>query len=61
MEKKTEKIMQTNNPCTKQRERESEKETHWEMAAKTRMGKYLTDVETIFITKAVDFSTRVRS
>ncbi|XHH07874.1 MAG: class I SAM-dependent methyltransferase [Candidatus Bathyarchaeia archaeon] len=31
-------------------------ETHWEMAAKTRMGKYLTDVETAFITKAVDFS-----
>ncbi|MCL1965609.1 MAG: class I SAM-dependent methyltransferase [Candidatus Bathyarchaeota archaeon] len=31
-------------------------ETHWEMAAKTRMGKYLTEVETVFIKKAVDFS-----
>ncbi|MDR0459946.1 MAG: class I SAM-dependent methyltransferase [Nitrososphaerota archaeon] len=31
-------------------------ETHWEMAAKTRMGKYLTAVEASFITKAVDFS-----
>jgi len=31
-------------------------ETHWEMAAKTRMGKYLTDVERAFIEKAVDFS-----
>jgi ubiquinone/menaquinone biosynthesis C-methylase UbiE len=33
------------------------RETHWEMAAKTRMGKYLTEVETFFITKAIDFST----
>jgi len=31
-------------------------ETHWEMAAKTCMGKYLTDVETAFIKKSVDFS-----
>ncbi|MDR0318554.1 MAG: class I SAM-dependent methyltransferase [Nitrososphaerota archaeon] len=31
-------------------------ETHWEMAAKTRMGKYLTEIETVFIKKAVDFS-----
>jgi len=31
-------------------------ETHWEIAAKTRMGKYLTEVETVFITKNVDFS-----
>jgi SAM-dependent methyltransferase len=31
-------------------------ETHWEMAAKTRMGKYLTEVETVFIKKTVDFS-----
>ncbi|MDR2707497.1 MAG: class I SAM-dependent methyltransferase [Nitrososphaerota archaeon] len=31
-------------------------ETHWEMAAKTRMGKYLTGIETVFIKKAVDFS-----
>jgi len=31
-------------------------ETHWEMAAKTRMGKYLTEVETVFIEKNVDFS-----
>ena len=31
-------------------------ETHWEMAAKTRMGKYLTEVETVFIKKVVDFS-----
>jgi SAM-dependent methyltransferase len=34
----------------------SMQETHWEMAAKTRMGKYLTDVETVFINKAVNFS-----
>jgi len=31
-------------------------ETHWEMAAKTRMGKYLTTIEKTFIEKAVDFS-----
>jgi SAM-dependent methyltransferase len=31
-------------------------ETHWEMAAKTRMGKYLTEIETVFIKKTVDFS-----
>lgn len=31
-------------------------ETHWEMAAKTRMGKYLTKTEKDFIFKAVDFS-----
>jgi len=31
-------------------------ETHWELAAKTRMGKYLTDVERVFIERAVDFS-----
>jgi len=34
----------------------SVRETHWELAAKTRMGKYLTEVETVFIAKAVDFS-----
>jgi ubiquinone/menaquinone biosynthesis C-methylase UbiE len=33
-----------------------ERETHWEMAAKTRMGKYLTAVEMGFISKVVDFS-----
>jgi SAM-dependent methyltransferase len=31
-------------------------ETHWEMAEKTRMGKYLTEVESFFIKKSVDFS-----
>jgi ubiquinone/menaquinone biosynthesis C-methylase UbiE len=31
-------------------------ETHWEMAAKTRMGKYLTNLETDFISKSVDLS-----
>ena len=31
-------------------------ETHWEMAAKTRMGKYLTNVERAFIESVVDFS-----
>jgi ubiquinone/menaquinone biosynthesis C-methylase UbiE len=31
-------------------------ETHWEKAAKTRMGKYLTNVETSFINKALDLS-----
>ncbi|MDR2700120.1 MAG: class I SAM-dependent methyltransferase [Nitrososphaerota archaeon] len=31
-------------------------ETHWELAEKTRMGKYLTEVETFFIKKAVDFT-----
>ncbi len=31
-------------------------ETHWEMAAKTRMGKYLTKLETDFISKAVDLT-----
>jgi ubiquinone/menaquinone biosynthesis C-methylase UbiE len=34
----------------------SVKETHWEMAAKTRMGKYLTKLEMDFIFKAVDFN-----
>jgi ubiquinone/menaquinone biosynthesis C-methylase UbiE len=34
----------------------SMQETHWEMAEKTRMGKYLTEVETVFIKKTVDFS-----
>ncbi|MCL2289040.1 MAG: class I SAM-dependent methyltransferase [Candidatus Bathyarchaeota archaeon] len=34
----------------------SMQETHWEMAEKTRMGKYLTEVETVFIKKNVDFS-----
>jgi ubiquinone/menaquinone biosynthesis C-methylase UbiE len=29
-------------------------ETHWEYAAKTRMGKYLTRLETDFISKAID-------
>jgi ubiquinone/menaquinone biosynthesis C-methylase UbiE len=32
-------------------------ETHWEKAAKTRMGKYLTQVETTFINKSIDPST----
>ncbi len=31
-------------------------ETHWEMAAKTRMGKYLTNLETDFISKSVDLN-----
>jgi ubiquinone/menaquinone biosynthesis C-methylase UbiE len=31
-------------------------ETHWEKAAKTHMGKYLTQQETSFIFKALDFS-----
>ena len=31
-------------------------ETHWEKAAKTRMGKYLTRIETDFISKFVDLS-----
>lgn len=31
-------------------------ETHWEKAAKTKMGKYLTEVETKFILDTVDFS-----
>jgi ubiquinone/menaquinone biosynthesis C-methylase UbiE len=31
-------------------------ETHWEQAAKTRMGQYLTRVETEFISKTVDSS-----
>lgn len=31
-------------------------ETHWEKAAKTRMGKYLTRLETNFISKAIDLS-----
>lgn len=31
-------------------------ETHWEKAAKTRMGKYLTKVETDFVQNALDFS-----
>lgn len=29
-------------------------ETHWEQAAKTRMGQYLTRVETEFISKSID-------
>jgi ubiquinone/menaquinone biosynthesis C-methylase UbiE len=32
-------------------------ETHWEMAAKTKMGKYLTNLETDFISKSLDLST----
>jgi len=35
---------------------EISEETHWEKAAKTRMGKYLTQVETNFIQNALDFS-----
>jgi ubiquinone/menaquinone biosynthesis C-methylase UbiE len=31
-------------------------ETHWESAAKTRMGKYLTRLETGFISKTIDLS-----
>jgi ubiquinone/menaquinone biosynthesis C-methylase UbiE len=31
-------------------------ETHWEKAAKTRMGKYLTQVETCFIQNSIDLS-----
>ncbi len=34
----------------------SVQETHWEMAAKTRMGKYLTKTEKDFILRAVDFA-----
>jgi ubiquinone/menaquinone biosynthesis C-methylase UbiE len=32
-------------------------ETHWETAAKTRMGKYLTKIEAQFIQNALNFST----
>ena len=32
------------------------KETHWEKAAKTRMGKYLTHLKSNFISKSVDLS-----
>jgi ubiquinone/menaquinone biosynthesis C-methylase UbiE len=45
-----------NSQATEPSETVPVQETHWEMAAKTRMGKYLTKVETGFITKAVDFS-----
>ena len=31
-------------------------ETHWEFAAKTKMGKYLTNLETDFISKSIDLS-----
>jgi len=31
-------------------------QTHWEYAAQTRMGKYLTDLETAFISKTIDLS-----
>ena len=31
-------------------------ETHWEKAAKTRVGKYLTNLETDFISKSIDLS-----
>ncbi len=31
-------------------------ETHWEFAAKTKMGKYLTKVETDFISKSIELS-----
>jgi ubiquinone/menaquinone biosynthesis C-methylase UbiE len=31
-------------------------ETHWEFAAKTKMGKYLTNLETDFIFKSIDLS-----
>jgi ubiquinone/menaquinone biosynthesis C-methylase UbiE len=31
-------------------------ETHWEQAAKTRMGKYLTQIETIFIQNSINLS-----
>ncbi|MCL2358407.1 MAG: class I SAM-dependent methyltransferase [Nitrososphaerota archaeon] len=33
-------------------------ETHWEMAAKTKMGKYLTRLETGFISKSIDLSQK---
>ncbi len=33
----------------------SPEETHWEKAAKTRMGKYLTELEMTFISKALTF------
>jgi len=33
-------------------------ETHWEKAAKTRMGKYLTNLETDFISKSIDLSQK---
>jgi ubiquinone/menaquinone biosynthesis C-methylase UbiE len=32
-------------------------ETHWETAAKTRMGKYLTNLETAFINKSISLQT----
>lgn len=31
-------------------------QTHWEIAAQTRIGKYLTKLETDFITKNIDFN-----
>lgn len=31
-------------------------QTHWEIAAQTRIGKYLTKLETDFITKSIDFN-----
>jgi 2-polyprenyl-3-methyl-5-hydroxy-6-metoxy-1,4-benzoquinol methylase len=31
-------------------------QTHWEYAAQTRMGKYLTDLETEFISKSIDLT-----
>jgi 2-polyprenyl-3-methyl-5-hydroxy-6-metoxy-1,4-benzoquinol methylase len=31
-------------------------ETHWEKAAKTRMGKYLTNLETVFISKSINLA-----
>ncbi|MCW3995372.1 MAG: class I SAM-dependent methyltransferase [Candidatus Bathyarchaeota archaeon] len=35
---------------------ELQAETHWEMAAKTKMGKYLTKLETDFISRAINLS-----
>jgi SAM-dependent methyltransferase len=32
--------------------------THWEYAAETRMGKYLTNLETAFISKSIDLSQK---
>lgn len=48
--------MQTTELTPKNFEVAPVKETHWEMAAKTRMGKYLTKLEMDFIFKAVDFA-----
>jgi ubiquinone/menaquinone biosynthesis C-methylase UbiE len=59
MEKTEKNLVQYSNTLLPEQASDIEKETHWEMAAKTCMGKYLTAVETVFITKAIDFSKTV--